>query len=516
MLMGDILELNSIKEPDRLALVTEAGEFTFAQLHERARRLATAMAQLGAPRDRVAILSQNTVEYVDAYYGVPAAGMALVFLNYRLNPHELAWIIDNSQATILLVEHQFLQSMLDVRADFPTVKHIVVIGGPATGDDGTRSDLLAYDELVAAVDPPPELPRPSEDDVAWQLYTSGTTGRPKGAMLTHRSLITALLNAIIAYDVQREDRSLMCFPMCHVSGYLVTQHHMVGASVVLMRAYEPGLWFDLVDEHEITASGLAPTMMTVLLQHPGLHTHDLSTLRSIGYGAAAMPVEVLKAAIARFGPVVWSGFGMTELGGNVLMHPVSAHVRAVNGEEHLLASCGMPMPLAAAKVVDEEMNELPPGEIGEIVIKGEQLLVGYWDKPEATVEAFKGGWFHTGDLARRDEEGYFYIVDRMKDMIITGGENVYSREVEEILYAHPAVSEAAVIGIPDDTWGERVAAVVTLRAEAAVTDAEIIRFCRGQLAGFKTPRQVLFVDEIPKNVSGKVLKRELRDRFATS
>jgi acyl-CoA synthetase (AMP-forming)/AMP-acid ligase II len=510
MLMGDILELNVIKEPERLALVTEAGEFTFAQLHERARRLVAAMGQLGAPGDRVAILSQNNVEYVDAYYGVPSAGMALVFLNYRLNPHELAWIVDNSQARILLVEHQFLQSMLDVRDQIPTVEHVVVIGGPATGRDG----VVAYDDLLASADPAPELPRPQEDDVAWQLYTSGTTGRPKGAMLTHRSLITAVLNAIIAYDVQRDDRSLMCFPMCHVSGYLVTQHHMVGASVVLMRAYEPGAWFDLVDQHQITASGLAPTMMTVLLQHPGLHTHDLSTLRSIGYGAAAMPVEVLKAAIERFGPVVWSGFGMTELGGNVLMHPVSAHVRAVNGEEHLLASCGIAMPFAAVRVVDEDMKELPPGEVGEIIVRGEQLLSGYWDKPEATAEAFKGGWFHTGDLARRDEEGFFYIVDRMKDMIITGGENVYSREVEEILYAHPAVSEAAVIGLPDEKWGERVAAVITLRAGAAATDAEIVRFCREKLAGFKTPREVLFVDEIPKNVSGKVLKRELRDRFA--
>jgi len=253
--------------------------------------------------------------------------------------------------------------------------------------------------------------------------------------------------------------------------------------------------------------------MNFLLQHPKIDEYDLSSLRSIGYGAAAMPVEVLKAAIKRFGPVVWSGFGMTELGGNVLVHPIAAHIRAINGEEHLLAACGVPMALAVVKVVDEDMNELAPGEVGEIIVRGEQILQGYWNRPEASEEAFRGGWFHTGDMAHRDAEGNFYIVDRKKDMIITGGENVYSREVEEVLYAHPAVSEAAVIGLPDPTWGERVTAVVALRAGAEATDKEIMAVCRDRLAGFKTPKQVLFVDELPKNVSGKILKRELREQF---
>jgi acyl-CoA synthetase (AMP-forming)/AMP-acid ligase II len=508
VLLGDILELNALKEPGRPALVDGERFFTFGQLHDRAQRLAGALGTLAASGDRVAILSENTVEYVDAYYGVPMARMALVFLNYRLNPHELAWIVNDADAKVLIIERPYLDAMLDVRDEFPGVEHLVVVGGAPDGVAGA----VDYDELVASAGgAPPE--RGDEDEVAWQLYTSGTTGRPKGAMLTHRSLITALFNAIMAYDVKAEDRSLMCFPMCHVAGYLVTQNHLVGAQVVLMRSYSPDQFLELVDKHRITSSGLAPTMMNFLLQHPKIDDYDLSSLRSIGYGAAAMPVEVLKAAINRFGPVVWSGFGMTELGGNVLMHPKSAHVRAVNGEEHLLAACGVPMALAVAQVVDEHMNELPPGEVGEIIIKGEQLLQGYWNRPEASEEAFKGGWFHTGDMAHRDEEGNFYIVDRKKDMIITGGENVYSREVEEVLYGHPAVSEAAVIGLPDATWGERVTAVVALRDGASASDKEIIAVCRDRLAGFKTPKQVLFVDELPKNVSGKILKRELRERF---
>jgi acyl-CoA synthetase (AMP-forming)/AMP-acid ligase II len=511
MLLGDIPELNALKEPDRLALVVGAQSFSFADVHDRARRLAVALSGLASPGDRVAILAENIVEYVDAYYGVPSAGLALVLLNYRLNPHELAWIIDDSDATVLIVEASYLEAVLDVRAEWPKVRHIIVVGPtPATA---TAIDMIDYDELVGSADPGAELARPDEDDVAWQLYTSGTTGRPKGALLTHRSLMTAVLNAVIAYGVKAEDRAMLCFPMCHVSGYLVTQNHLAGASMVLMRTYSPELFMELVDKHQINSTGLAPTMMTTLLQHPKIDDYELSTLTSIGYGAAAMPVEVLKAAIKRFGPVVWSGFGMTEVGGNVLTHPISAHVRAVNGEEHLLAACGVPMMLAAVRVVDDEMRELAPGEVGEMVIRGDQLLQGYANRPEATLEAFRGGWFHTGDLARRDEEGFFYIVDRKKDMIITGGENVYSREVEEILYGHPAVAEAAVIGLPDPLWGERVIAVVTLRSGAQATDREIMACCRERLAGFKTPKQVVFVDEMPKTVSGKILKRELRDRM---
>ncbi len=513
MLLGDILELNALKWGQRNALTIDDRSFTFTQLRDRAHRLAAALTGLAGPGDRVAILAENVAEYVDAYYGVPSAQMALVFLNYRLNPHELGWIINDSSAKVLIIEASYVPAMLAVRDEWPAVQHVIVIG--AGGAASAEASLLDYDEFVGTASADHPLPRPSEDDVAWQLYTSGTTGRPKGALLTHRSLLTAKLNCVIAYGVKAEDRMMLCFPMCHVAGYLVTQNHLAGASVLLMRAYSPDLFLDLVDRHKITATGLAPTMMAMLLQHPKIDDYDLSSLTSIGYGAAAMPVEVLKAAIARFGPVVWSGFGMTELGGNVLVHSFDAHVRAISGEEHLLASCGVPLTFAAVRVVYDYMFEVPPGLVGEIIVKGEQVMQGYWNRPEATDEAFQGGWFHTGDMARRDEEGYFYIVDRKKDMIITGGENVYSREVEEVLYAHPGVSEAAVIGLPDATWGERVTAVVTRRAGADVTEADIISLCRDRLAGFKTPRRVEFVDELPKNVSGKILKRELRDRFGT-
>jgi len=282
---------------------------------------------------------------------------------------------------------------------------------------------------------------------------------------------------------------------------------------VLMPSFAPELFCELVERHRITSTALAPTMVNFLLQHPALEKHDLSTLRNVGYGAAAMPVEVCRAALERLGPVLYSGFGMTELSGNVLVHPREAHVRAAQGEPHLLAACGVPMPLAAVKIVDDRMRDVPPGEVGEIVVWGDQVLAGYWGNEKATAESFAGGWFHTGDMARRDEEGFFYVVDRKKDMILTGGENVYSREVEEAIYAHPGVSEVAVIGLPDATWGENVCAVVVPRAGQRVTEQDIVATCRDRLAGYKKPKRVVFVDELPKNVSGKILKRDLRARL---
>ena len=507
MLLGDIIALNAGKAPDRPALIDGERELTYGQLHENATRLANALLGLAAPGDRVAILAQNVAEYVECYYGVPAAGMALTFLNYRLHPKEWAWILGNAEARVVIVEQSFLDQLRPELAGVPSIEHVVVIGGAADG-------AIAYGELVAtgATTPPPV--EVADGDTAWLIYTSGTTGFPKGAMLTHRGLAAAVLESVIEYQPQPDDRNLLAFPLCHVAGYTVPLMHLRGGLVVLMKAYEPELFMQLVERHAITSSALAPTMLNFLLQHPKIDDHDLSTLRNIGYGAAAMPVEVLKAAIDRFGPIVYSGFGMTELGGNVLVHSKEAHIRAINGEEHLLAACGTPMCLADVKVVDEAMQECPPGVVGEIVIRAEQVLKGYWRNEDGTKAAFDGGWFRTGDMARRDDEGFFYIVDRRKDMIVTGGENVYSREVEEVLYGHPAVSEAAVIGLPDPTWGENVTAVVVLRDGMTATDAEIIATCRDRLAGFKKPKRVEFIDELPKNVSGKILKRELRDRFA--
>ena len=508
MLLGDIVRLNGRKSPASTAIVAPDRTVTFGELRDRMLQVANAMLGLAAPGDRVAVLAENLPEYVEMYYGVPSAGMALTFLNYRLHPKEWAWILNNAEAKVLVVQAKFVEQLEPFLAEVASLEHVVVIGESAS------SDRFRYDDLVGAA-PATEVPiTVDEDSTAWLLYTSGTTGFPKGAMLTHRNLIVAALNSVIEYEPQPDERALIAFPLCHVAGYAVPVNHFRGGQIVLTPMFEPELWMQLVAEHRITGTSMAPTMLNFILQHPKVDSYDLSSLHGIGYGAAAMPVEILRAAIARFGPIVYSGFGMTELGGNVLTFPKSAHERAIRGEEHLLASCGTPMVLSDVKVVDEHMVECAAGVVGEIVIRGEQVLKGYFRNEEGTAKAFEDGWFHTGDMARRDEEGFFYIVDRMKDMIITGGENVYSREVEEVIYTHPSVSEAAVVGVPDPVWGEKVTAVVVLRPGMTATEAEIMALSRDNLAGYKKPKSVVFLDELPKTVSGKIIKRELRDRLA--
>ncbi len=509
MLLNDIVRINASKTPERVAIIDSSAdrEVTFGELGRRVNQLANALAEVAEPGDRIGILAENLPEYVECYYGVPAAGMALTFLNYRLNPKEWAWILANAETSTLVVQESYLDLIEPVLGDVPSIRTVIVIGTPREGQ-------IAYADFVGSAPQTAPTVDVDEDSTAWLIYTSGTTGFPKGAMLSHRSLVMAAIESVIEYQPSPDERALVAFPLCHVSGYSVSVNFLRGGMIVLVPAFEPESWMQLVDRYGITSSAMAPTMLNMLLQHPKIDEYDLGTVTSLGYGAAAMPVEVLKAAIKRCGLVVYAGFGMTELGGNVLNHPKDAHVRATEGDEHLLAACGRPMCLAQVKVVDENGDECPPGVVGEIIVQAEQVLTGYFRNEEGTSNAFDGDWFHTGDMARRDEEGYFYIVDRMKDMIITGGENVYSREVEEVVYTHPAVSEAAVVGVPDPQWGERVTAVVVLRDGASATEADIITTCRDRLAGFKSPKSVFFVDEIPKNVSGKILKRNIRDDLA--
>jgi len=507
MLFGDIIRWHGHKSPARTAVISGDRAYSYGFLLERINRLANAMAGLGAPGDRVGILAENLPEYIEAYYGVPDAGMALNLLNYRLHPKEWAWILNNSEASILIVQEKFLEQIEAELPDIPSVKHVIVIG------QGSKK-YPSYEDVLGAASPIATARNINEDDTAWLVYTSGTTGFPKGAMLTHRNLLIAALNSVIEYEIPSDARNLMAFPLCHIAGYQTQYTHFRGGAMVLFPMFEPELWMKDVEKHRITHSGLAPTMLNMILEHPTINDYDLSTLQGVLYGAAAMPAEVLRAGIDRMGPVVFSGFGMTELAGNVLTFPKSDHVRAINGEEHLLVACGKPMVMAEVKVVDENMNELPPGEVGEIIVRGEQTLKGYFRNEEGTAKAYEGGWFHSGDMAKRDEEGFFYIVDRMKDMILTGSENVYSREVEEVLYTHPAVSEAAVIGLPDPKWGENVAAVIVLKQGQTANEADIIGAVKDRLASYKKPKKVFFVDELPKTVSGKIIKRELRDKFA--
>jgi acyl-CoA synthetase (AMP-forming)/AMP-acid ligase II len=510
MLMHEITAMGAHKFGERAAVRWDDGVLSFSDLDDSVRRLAGALMTITERGDRVGILAENLAPFVTAYYGVPAAGTALTFLNYRLHPREWVWILNNAEAKVLLIQAKFFESLAPFLSEVPSLKKLVVISdGSAPIDDVTTFEEF-LDSAVPAVRE--DL---TEDEIAWVIYTSGTTGFPKGAMLSHKNILTAVISLMVEAEPRPREHSLVAFPLCHVAGFTVPASHLRGGMVILAPSFDPVGWMELVDRFEVTGTSMAPTMLDMVLRHPDVNRYSLSSLETVGYGASAMPVELLRRAIERFGPILQSGFGMTELSGNVLIFRKQHHLRAVEGEENLLASCGVPMSLADVKVVDDDFNECRPGEVGEIVVRSDQVLTGYFRNPEATASSFHQGWFKTGDLARRDEEGFFYIVDRKKDMIISGAENVYSREVEEVIYQHPDVIEAAVIGLPDPQWGEVVSAVVVARPDSGLTAQSVMDFCRDRLGGYKRPRRVFFVDALPRNASGKALKRELRDQFSS-
>ncbi|MFF0520426.1 long-chain-fatty-acid--CoA ligase [Actinomadura nitritigenes] len=504
MLISDIVEYAARKHPDRTALRFEDRAIGYAELRDRVRRAANALRTLAEPGDRIAVLSGNRPEYVDLYYAVPAAGMALTFLNHRLHPSEITALVEHAQASVLIVSGEYLDAMTEHRHEMPGVK--VVVGLDGGGDRG-------YADLVAGADAT-EPPRPDEDSIAWLVYTSGTTGAPKGVMLSHRNLITGVISSASQWEIPDESVFLFCFPLCHVGGYAVLVNHLRSATVGIVRSYDNETFLRLVADWKVTQTGLAPTMIAFLLGHPGIEDHDLGTLEAIGYGASAIPAEVLRRGMDVLGCDFYQGFGMSELGGNILYFGTAEHRRAAAGETHLLAAAGRVMDLADIRIVDAEFNDVPPGEPGEMVVRCDQVMRGYWREPELTAEAFRDGWLRTGDVVRRDAEGMVYIVDRIKDMIITGGENVASREVEQVLYRHPDVADAAVFGVPDPRWGEAVCAAVVLRPGASAAPGDVIAFAREHLGGYKVPRRVEVVDELPRNVAGKVLKRDLRARYA--
>jgi acyl-CoA synthetase (AMP-forming)/AMP-acid ligase II len=509
MLISDVPVLAAHHAPDQVAVRFQDRVLTYRELRDRCWRLSSALIPITEAGDRVAILAENCTEYVECYYGVPGASLALTLLNYRLSGRELAYIIGNAAPRVLVVEPKYLPTIRQIRADIPSVERILLIGGEA-------EDCEGYDAFVAGGEAVEPSRRPAESDLCWLLYTSGTTGLPKGAMLSHRNLMAAVVNSMCAWEAAPEEVCMFTFPQFHVAGYVMPMYHLRTWPVVLLRSFDPETLLRNVETWGVTSTAMAPTMIAMLLEDPITERFDLSSLRRIGYGASSMPAEVLRRARAKWPGVGFStGFGMTELSGNVMFMSPDDHDRAADQDLPILRSVGRQMPLARVRVVDDGGRDAPPGTPGEIAIKGDQVLSGYWRNSEATEASFVDGWFRSGDVGVWDEDGYLYIVDRKKDMILTGGENVYPREVEEILYEHPAVLEAAVIGAPDPKWGEKVVAVVCVRGGEAVTGADLVAFCRERIASYKKPRHVIFIDVLPRNASGKVLKRELRDRIST-
>jgi acyl-CoA synthetase (AMP-forming)/AMP-acid ligase II len=513
MHVGHLLTRAARRWPDRPAWLQGDAVVTFREAEERVNRLAHALLALGArPGDRVGMLVPNRPEGLETILAPMKAGMAVVPMNVRLHPTEHAYMLNDAGARILVYDAELREHLAPVRDRLAGVEQFVTIGVPLGGESG-------FEAVMAGRPAGPPNVAVAPDDLAWLFYTSGTTGRPKGAMLTHRNLLAMVqlflldLNPAVETDVL-----LHAAAITHGSGLAMFHHVARGAANAFpaTRSFDPPRIFEAIERYRVTTMFLAPTMVHLLAQHAARERHDLSSLHTILYGGGPMYVEQQQAAIRAFGPILTQLFGQGEA-------PMCC--TALRKEEHLagddpvrrrrLASAGRETTAVHLRVVDEVDRDVPVGETGEIVVRGDLVMKGYWNRPDATAETLRNGWLHTGDVGHVDGDGYVYITDRRKDLIISGGANVYPREVEEVLCAHPAVYEAAVIGVPDETWGESVKALVVLRPGAEATAAQLIEHCRRHLASYKKPRSVEFLPELPKNAYGKILKRELREPFWT-
>jgi long-chain acyl-CoA synthetase len=494
--LGTILSANAEDRPDQSAVIHDQRKISYADLDRAARSIASALHERGVqPGDTVAVLIPNVPEFTLAYFGILYAGAVVVPINVLAAAPEVSYFLEDSKARILIAHALFEDAAREGSG---------AVGVPCLMA-GTGAGAGSFEEMQEA-SPRDGLHPTAAEDTAVILYTSGTTGKPKGAELTHVNL---LLNC--AFVVPRliegygpGSVAIATLPLFHSFGQTVIQNGALaaGATFTLLPRFEPGLAFEVMERDRVTIFAGVPTMYFALLHHEAERAHDLSSLEVCMTGGAPMPVEVMNAFEKKFSVEIHEGFGLSETS------PIASF--GMTGRPRKAGSIGYPVWGVEMQIVDEGDKPLPDNERGEICIRGHNIMKGYLGRPDATKEALKGGWFHSGDIGYRDEDGCYWIVDRKKDMILRGGFNVYPREVEEVLYAHPAVVEAAVIGVPHESHGEEVKAVVALGAGQEVSEDAIIAFCKERLAAYKYPRSVEFLSELPKGPTGKLLKRELR------
>lgn len=498
------------RHPDRPAFLWNDQMVSYSQASARINALAAGLQSLGLVRgDRIGVLMWNCPQLIESFFAIWKAGCCAVPLNARFLVDEVHYHLSDPQAAAVIFGAEFRGMMKEIRERLPSVRHFICASSPLR-------DQIAYEDLVSSQAGTGDvLADVSDGDLAWLFYTSGTTGKPKGAMLTHGNL-TFMAVAWIAdlMHLEPEDVGLHAAPLTHGAGFHSIALALKAVPQVILPRFDAESFCATVERHRVTNTWLVPTQIKMLLNYDHLNEWNLSSLKWVVYGGAPMYVADLKQAIRRIGRVFVQlyGQGETPMTGTYLR----PQDHALEGPEaKRLASCGHARSGIELRILDEHHHEMPRGEAGEICVRGPSVMKGYWNRPEATAETLRDGWLHTGDIAAMDEHGYVYIMDRTKDMIISGGSNIFPREIEEVLLQHPAVVEVCVIGVPDELWGEAVKAVVVLNPEMMVTAAEIIAFTAARVADYKKPKSVEFVTEIPKNAYGKVLKRELRDRYWT-
>ena len=513
---ANFLSIPGMMFPDQELIVFEGTRLTYAGALERVRRLATSLQKLGVkPGDRVAALQTNSNQFIESYYATATLGATFVPLNYRAKQPEIEYMVTAADVKVLFVGSRYVDQIKQLQPKFTSVKHYVAMESPAPG-------MLDFEKLVADGSPDIEDAEVDESDVSILMYTSGTTSLPKGVMLTYGDFTNYVVGTVEMADGSDRGTSLLCAPLYHIAGTAnIMTAIWAGRKIVVLKQFEPKEWLEAVHKEKITHAFVVPTMLKQLIDHPEFSKYDMSSLQNLSYGGAPMPFPVIRKAIEVFpkGTGFVNAFGQTETTSTLTVlgpndHRLDGPPAEVERNLKRLTSVGLPLPDVEVQVLDDDNKPLPANEIGEVVIRTPRVMKGYAGQESATAALLDAdGWLHTRDMGYLDEDGYVYLVGRKDDIIIRGGENIAPAEIEAVLHAHPSVDEAAVIGIPDVDWGQKIAAFVALRPGKTASNDELADFCRQRLASFKKPEIIRFVDALPKNPLGKILKKELKSQF---
>jgi acyl-CoA synthetase (AMP-forming)/AMP-acid ligase II len=509
---ADIIYRNALLYPESVVFIYGKERITFAQYNRRVNRLIHALHSMGVKkRDGIGILSWNCLEYTDVYGAAMKGGLIISPFNPRLQANELEYLVNYSEIHTLFVGREFSEMVNQLRPRFPEVKNYISLEALTPG-------MISYSDLLQSHSQEEPDVQVKEEDPFLIFYTSGTTGTPRGALYTEGRNIENTRTKTIELGLETGDKHIMILPLFHIGGYshFWAFFYAGGCNVIMQqRSFDPAATLRSIEEEKATDIHIVPTHLVTMLALPNVEQYDLSSLKRIWYAASPMPAELLRRGMEKFGPIFMQGYGQSESGPEITFMSKKSHqvLDKPLEEQRVLTSCGQPSLGVHVRICDENNNDVKPHTVGEIVLQSKTVMVEYWNKPDETQNTIVQGWLHTGDMGFYDEKGFIYIVDRKKDMIISGGENIYPREIEEVLYQHPAVAEVAVIGIPDKVWVERVHALIVLKEGRSGTEDEMIEFCKRQLARYKAPKSVELVEFLPKNPQGKILKRELRKKY---
>jgi fatty-acyl-CoA synthase len=504
LLVDEMLIRSARRFPNKIAIIDNEVRMTYQILQNRVSNLAGWFQSKGIKKgEKVSLLLYNSIEYTECFFALAKIGAVAVPINFRLQKLEFEYILANSDAKMLVAHHDFTSVIEQIRSNLPLLEDVVIVDER----EEKPHSYYAYDYHTIFDNAfNPQLEELTDDDDFIIVYTSGTTGKPKGAVLSHKNVFMNAVNMVLECGLTKDEVQIITTPLFHIGGIsALTMIMLVGGTSILHKKFDPEYILQTFDTEKVTYAFMVPSMWNMLLEVPNFIEYNVNSLRIICTAAASTPLELKKKLMKKFPNVgVFDTFGHTEL---------SASTATLKASDSLLktGSVGLPYSNVEVRVVDENMIDVQPGEVGEIIYRGPTTMKEYYKNPVATKEALRGGWLHSGDLVMVDQDGYLTVVDRKKDMIISGGENIYPKEIEEVLYTHPDILEVAVVGVPDEKWGETVKAFVVTRNGKSLTEQEVVDFCTERIARYKKPHYVEFINELPKNASGKILKTKLRD-----